>query len=672
MPAVWSRITNLDVDRGEGSWLITRDGRRYLDYSSGIGVTNTGHAHPRVAAAIAAQAAKLIHGQQNIVYHEPGLRLYERLQHVLPGGPWQAFLSNSGAEAVEASVKLARVATGRPAILAFRYGYHGRTAQTMALTTAKDVYRGAFEPLPGSIYHTAYPYCYRAPGGAHAPDACTCDWEAQLDLTFHQLIYPDRVAAVIIEPVLGEGGYVVPPPGFLPRLREITRQHGILLIADEVQTGFGRTGEMFAVQHWAVEPDILVMAKGIASGLPLSGILARPEVMAAWKPGTHGGTYGGNVVSCAAANATLDVIEDEGLVANARERGAQFLAGLRELAGRLPGDRRRPRSRADGRHRAGQAGRRRRPDARPGPDQADPGRGARAQPHRPDRRHLRQRHPHHPAAGHDRRRGRHWRSGSSTRASRQPARRPPGSRGSTRYGVGVKPRRGSRRDRSDEWSADEAGDAATVAARERVRAVLESVTRINLGVVVVAPPDATRMAARDVARTAASVAGRGPLLREALAATREVVLDSFARSGFSGTWAATEMSMSVAGPADRMAAAAAFEEAAMAAVVEDLDVDEETLDVLRSTSLELTSLRDLPMPGSLASLASPAAGVFRGPIQIAIVVVVVLVCAGRRLRLLVGRRTGHRLRRGRNRRDSRSSLVATRPLTCPLTDSVCP
>ena len=191
----------------------------------------------------------------------------------------------------------------------------------MALTTAKDVYRGAFEPLPGSVYHTAYPYCYRAAGGAHAPEACTCDWEAQLDLTFHQFIYPDRVAAVIIEPVLGEGGYVVPPPGFLPRLREITRQHGILLIADEVQTGFGRTGEMFAVQHWDVEPDILVMAKGIASGLPLSGILARAELMAAWKPGTHGGTYGGNVVSCAAANATLDVIEDEGLVANARERG---------------------------------------------------------------------------------------------------------------------------------------------------------------------------------------------------------------------------------------------------------------------------------------------------------------------------------------------------------------
>lgn len=336
VPPVWGRITDLAVDRGEGSWLVTVDGERYLDYSSGIGVTNTGHAHPRVVAAVHAQAAKLLHGQQNIVYHEPGLRLYERLRTILPGGPWQAFLSNSGAEAVEAAVKLARVATGRPVVISFRYGFHGRTGQAMALTAAKDVYRAAFEPLPGSVYHAAYPYCYRAPGGSHDPAACTCDWEAQLDLLFHQLIYPDQVAAIVVEPVIGEGGYIVPSPAFLPRLREITREHGILLVADEVQTGFGRTGELFAVRHWDVEPDIMVMAKGIASGLPLSGILAREDVMAAWKPGVHGGTYGGNVVACAAANATLDVIEDEGLVENARERGAQFLAGLRDLATRHP------------------------------------------------------------------------------------------------------------------------------------------------------------------------------------------------------------------------------------------------------------------------------------------------------------------------------------------------
>ena len=334
VPPVWSRITNLIVDHGEGSWLVTPEGERYLDYTSGIGVTNTGHAHPRVVAAVQAQAAKLLHGQQNIVYHEPGLRLYERLATLLPGGPWQAFLSNSGAEAVEAAVKLARVATGRPVIIGFRYGFHGRIGNAMALTAAKDVYRAAFEPLPGSIYHTAYPYCYRAPAGAHDPAACTCDWEEQLDLLFHQLVYPEKVAGIIVEPVIGEGGYLVPPPDFLPRLRALTERHGILLIADEVQTGFGRTGELFAVRHWDVEPDILVMAKGIASGLPLSGIIAKRELMQRLSPGTHGGTYGGNVVSSAAANATLDVIEDEGLVENARERGAQFLAGLRALQAR--------------------------------------------------------------------------------------------------------------------------------------------------------------------------------------------------------------------------------------------------------------------------------------------------------------------------------------------------
>ncbi len=336
VPAVWSRITNLTVDRGEGSWLITTDGDRYLDYSSGIGVTNTGHAHPRVVAAVQAQAAKLLHGQQNIVYHEPGLRLYERLRTVLPGGPWQAFLANSGAEAVEAAVKLARAATGRPAIVVFQGGFHGRTAQAMALTTAKNVYRGDFEPLPGSVYVADYPYCYRAAGGAHDPAACTCDWEARLDLLLHTLVFPEKVAAVIVEPVLGEGGYVVPSPAFLPRLREITARHGILLVVDEVQTGVGRTGELFAVRHWDVEPDVLVFAKGIASGLPLSGIIAREELVARWRPGAHGGTFGGNVVAAAAANATLDVLEDEGLVGNARARGAQLLDGLRAIQARHP------------------------------------------------------------------------------------------------------------------------------------------------------------------------------------------------------------------------------------------------------------------------------------------------------------------------------------------------
>ncbi len=344
VPPVWGRVANIVVDHGEGSWLVTTDGARYLDYSSGIGVTNTGHAHPRVAAAVAAQAARLLHGQQNIVYHEAGLRLYERLRGILPGGPWGAFLANSGAEAVEAAVKLARVATKRPVIVAFRGGFHGRTAQTMALTSAKNVYRGDFEPLPGSVYFADYPYCYRAPGGAHDPATCTagcascagctCDWEGRLEELFHTLVYPEHVAAFIVEPVLGEGGYIVPPIGFLPRLREIATRHGILLIVDEVQTGFGRTGRFFAVEHSGVEPDILVIAKGIASGLPLSGIIAREDVLRHWRTSAHGGTFGGNVVSCAAANATIDVIEDEGLVANAAARGEQLLAGLRELKAR--------------------------------------------------------------------------------------------------------------------------------------------------------------------------------------------------------------------------------------------------------------------------------------------------------------------------------------------------
>lgn len=340
VPGVWARFSDIDADRGEGSWLVARDGTRYLDYTSGIGVTNTGHAHPRVVAAVQAQAARLLHAQQNIVYHEPGLRLYERLAGILPGGPWQAFLANSGAEAVEAAVKLARVSTGRTPIIAFRYGFHGRTAQAMALTTAKHSIRSANEPVPGSVYHADLPYCYRAAGGPHDPAACTCDWEASLDLLFHQVVDPDRTAAIVVEPVIGEGGYVVPPPTFLPRLREITRAHGMLLVVDEVQTGFGRTGEMFAHWHTPLKPDIMIVAKGIASGLPLSGIVARRELMERWPPGTHGGTYGGNIVACAAALATLDVIEGEGLIQNARERGAQLLTGVRQLQRRhaLVGD----------------------------------------------------------------------------------------------------------------------------------------------------------------------------------------------------------------------------------------------------------------------------------------------------------------------------------------------
>ena len=332
---VWSRYTDLVVERGEGSWLTTIDGTRYLDYSSGIGVTNTGHSHPRVVAAIAEQAAKVIHAQQNIVYHEPGLELHARLPRLFPApadpaDPIGLFLSNSGAEAIEAAVKLAKTATRRPIVVAFRGGFHGRTHGTMALTSSGVRIRGHYEPLMGGVHFVPFPDPLRQGGGSSV--VALERTMAAIDELFATLCHPDDVAAFLVEPILGEGGYVVPDDGFLPALRALADQHGILLIADEVQTGYGRTGRMFATEWTGARPDILVMAKGIASGMPLSGIMARRSLMDKFTPGTHGGTYGGNAVSCAAALATLDVIEDEGLVANAHTMGQRLLAGLTAAA----------------------------------------------------------------------------------------------------------------------------------------------------------------------------------------------------------------------------------------------------------------------------------------------------------------------------------------------------
>ncbi len=329
---VWARYTDLVVERGIGSWVETIDGERYLDYTCGIGVTNTGHAHPRVAAAIAEQAAKIIHAQQNILYHKPGLELHERLPRTFPGlrDGEQAglFLSNSGAEAIEASVKLAKYATKRPVIIAFRGGFHGRTHGTMALTSSAIKNRGHFEPLLGGVHFAPYPYVLRNPTGRDA-DAAVAYSLAAIEELFATLIYPDDVAAFLVEPILGEGGYVVPPDSFLPALRELADRHGILLIADEVQSGMGRTGRMWASDWHDSRPDILVMAKGIASGMPLSGIMARRALLDTFAPGSHGGTYGGNAVACAAAVATLDVIDSEGLLANATRQGERLIDGIR-------------------------------------------------------------------------------------------------------------------------------------------------------------------------------------------------------------------------------------------------------------------------------------------------------------------------------------------------------
>jgi 4-aminobutyrate aminotransferase len=332
---VWARYTDLVVERGIGSWIETIDGERYLDYTCGIGVTNTGHAHPRVAAAIAEQAGKIIHAQQNILYHKPGLALHDRLPRTFPGlGDGEAaglFLSNSGAEAIEAAVKLAKYATRRPAIIAFRGGFHGRTHGAMALTSSGVKYRGHFEPLLGGVHFAPFPYVLRTPTGRDA-EAAVAYSLAGIEELFATVVYPDDVAAFLVEPILGEGGYVVPPDTFLPALRELADRHGILLIADEVQTGMGRTGRMWATDWYDARPDILVMAKGIASGMPLSGIMARRELLDRFGPGSHGGTYGGNAVACAAAVATLDVIESEGLLANAARQGERLLAGVREAA----------------------------------------------------------------------------------------------------------------------------------------------------------------------------------------------------------------------------------------------------------------------------------------------------------------------------------------------------
>ena len=302
---VWSRAFTppLVVERGEGAYLFDLNGQRYLDFTCGIGVTNTGHAHPQVVKAIQEQAAKLIHGQANIVYHKPMIELVDQLATIMPWPDLDSFFfSNSGAEIIEAAVKLAKVATGRPNTIVFTGSFHGRTHLTMAMTTSKTIYRAGYQPLVPGIFVAPFPYTYAL---RLSEEQATDDCISQLKRLLKSQTAPEETACVVIEPVLGEGGYVVPPARFMRELRALCDEHGILLVADEIQSGFGRTGKFFALEHFGVKPDILVMAKGIASGLPLSGLATRKELMTRWKPGSHGGTYGGNVVSCAAKGADL-------------------------------------------------------------------------------------------------------------------------------------------------------------------------------------------------------------------------------------------------------------------------------------------------------------------------------------------------------------------------------
>lgn len=325
---VWTRYTSIVAERAEGAYVYDRDGTRYLDFTCGIGVTNTGHCHPKVVRAVQEQAAKLLHGQANIIFHPPLLELAEELRTIVPEELDCFFLSNSGAEAVEGAIKLARHATARPNVIVFQGSFHGRTALTMALTTSKTIYRAGYQPLPAGVFVAPYPYAYRYGWG---PEETEVFCLREVEFLLMTQTAPWETAAILVEPVLGEGGYVVPPPGFLKGLRRICDEHSILLIADEVQSGFGRTGKWFAVEHFGVVPDIMVMAKGLASGLPLSGVAARRELMERWVPGSHGGTYGGNAIACAAAVATIRTIREEGLLENARQSGAWLMEQLRAL-----------------------------------------------------------------------------------------------------------------------------------------------------------------------------------------------------------------------------------------------------------------------------------------------------------------------------------------------------
>jgi 4-aminobutyrate aminotransferase len=331
---VWTHLTYIQPERAEGIYLFDAVGNRYTDFTCGIGVTNTGHCHPRVVQAIQEQTEKLIFGQMNIVIPPVSVALTEALNEITPPTIDTFFLSNSGAEAVEASVKLARHATGKRNIIVFQGSFHGRTAQTMAMTTSKYIYRHDYQPLPSGIFVAPYPYSYFY-GWGEEKTAEFC--MRQLDLLLHGQTTSEDTAAIIIEPLLGEGGYVPAPLGFLQKLRELCTGNDILFIADEVQSGFGRTGEFFAYEHASIEPDIIVMAKGMGSGLPISGIASRRELMAKWKPGSHGGTYGGgSAIASAAALATIQTIEEEKLVENAAKRGEQLRDGLSELQSNFP------------------------------------------------------------------------------------------------------------------------------------------------------------------------------------------------------------------------------------------------------------------------------------------------------------------------------------------------
>jgi 4-aminobutyrate aminotransferase len=330
---VWYRYTDIIIDHAQGTYIYDINGRKYMDFTSGIGVTSTGHCHPKVVAAIQEQATQLLHGQFNIYFHKPLLNLIEALRPIVPPGLDSFYFTNSGAECIEASVKLAKHATGRTNVIVFNGSFHGRTHLTMTMSTSKNTLRKHYQPLVAGVFVAPYPYSYYF---GMDDDATTDFCLRELKKLFKGQSSPDETACIVIEPVLGEGGYVVPPSRFMQELRQICSENGILLVADEVQSGFGRTGKFFAVENHGIVPDIMAVAKGIASGIPLSGVITRSELAAKWIPGSHGGTYGGNAIACAAGVATVKVIREEKLVENSFTRGEQLRTRLKELQAEFP------------------------------------------------------------------------------------------------------------------------------------------------------------------------------------------------------------------------------------------------------------------------------------------------------------------------------------------------
>lgn len=323
------------MDHGQGSLVWDVDGNQFIDFTSGIAVNSTGHCHPEVVQAIKDQADKFIHMSGTDFYYRLQVELAERLNQIVPGNyQKRVFFTNSGTEAVEAAFKLARYSTGCSRMIAFLGAFHGRSMGALSLTASKYVHRAGFSPLVPGITHVPYGYCYRCAYNLKYPSCDVYCIKYIEDTLFRRLVSPEEVAAIFVEPIQGEGGYVVPPPLYHVRLRELTDKYDILLVDDEIQAGMGRTGKWFAIEHWGVVPDVVTIAKGIASGMPLGAMVASKRQMT-WPSGAHGNTFGGNPISCAAALATIRLIEG-GLMENATRMGERFLGKLREMQPRHP------------------------------------------------------------------------------------------------------------------------------------------------------------------------------------------------------------------------------------------------------------------------------------------------------------------------------------------------